>query len=166
MQINSPKTFSENIIRPGWGYGMIRFGMKEQEVRSFFVPDKITLDDDGLIFSSKVHGIDMLFFDKEEEYRFVTIELNSNSQATLWGHSIFQHNIDELQRISRETGYSIIKDSERTPGLEEYLYKIEAIECDFYAAMNGTITTISFGVIFDSLDRIRWPQDIIKSAGN
>jgi len=153
---------SNSIIIPGVGYGFLKFGMHVQDVVNLLGKPKETEhpDEDGnIIYEYKGIGINYLRFSHEEDFRLVTIELNKNSNASLWDEKIFDLPFEQIEVLCKARGYLLnfeweIDDNE----IYEILYSVSPMHFDFYFDRVQRLIEFSFGVIFNEEDLIVWPE--------
>jgi hypothetical protein len=156
---------NDSLIIPGVGFGAIKFGISIKEVEDILGKPECfeNLDEAGdIIYDYEIKGINILFFDNEEDFRLINIELNRNSNAVLWKLILFDLTIDEIEDLCKKNGYSLVyKDSVEDCDSEEYLeiaYSVKALRIYFYFSNSKQLSEINFGVIFNENDEIIWPD--------
>lgn len=158
MKVNDP------TITPKIGFGSIKFGMYEADVvQSLGLPEEMEkpTEEGHVIYSYENKGINILSFDREEDFRLVTIELSGKSNAILWDTRIFDKSFEDIMKISSSLGYSlkldeIIEDDDRN--FYQELYVIETLNLDFYFNRSKTLDDISLSVFINKNDEIEWPE--------
>jgi hypothetical protein len=158
MKMNDP------TITPFVGFGSIKFGMYEEDVvHRLGAPEEMEKPDEegDIIYSYESIGIEILAFDIDEDFRLVSIELNSKSNAILWDTKIFDKSLEDIMEISSSFGYSlkldeIIEDDDRN--IYEELYVIEPLNLNFYFDRSKVLSEISLGIFINKNDEIEWPE--------
>jgi hypothetical protein len=151
-------------LTPGVGFGRLKFGMSTKDVESLLgAPEHMeNPDEDGdIIYIYDKIGINFLSFDKENDFRLTTIELNRNSRAFLWDVNIFDQPFIQIEQLVAANGYSLtFVDSyidEDNDENSEILYKIDPLRLTFYFDKSKKLREICIGVAFNKNDEIEWP---------
>jgi len=155
----------EYVINPKIGFGFLKFGMSFKDVENQLGPPEEVDDSDeyeSILYSYEKKGISFLSFDKDENFRLVTIELNNKSNAILWGTRIFEQTFEKLKKLSANMGYSlefenISKDIDDGEVFEES-YRIESLYISFYFNEFKILEEICIGAPFNENDEIEWPK--------
>jgi hypothetical protein len=158
-------SIDECIINPKIGVGLLKFGMSFKDVENQLGPPEEVDDSDeyeSILYSYESKGINFLSFDKDENFRLVSIELNNTSNAILWDTKIFDQTVEKLKKLSTKMGYSLefedlVKDSDTGEVFEES-YKIESLYISFYFNELKILEEICMGVGFNENDEIEWPS--------
>jgi hypothetical protein len=153
------------VINPKVGFGFLKFGMSFKDVENQLGPPEEVDDSDeyeSILYSYEKKGISFLSFDKDENFRLVTIELNNKSNAILWDTRIFDQTFEKLKKLSAKMGYSLefedsVKDNDTGEVFEES-YKIDSLYISFYFNEFKILEEICLGVGFNENDEIVWPE--------
>ena len=154
----------KNIIIPKVGFGFLKFGMALKEVENHLgIPEEIENPDEfgDIYYSYENEGINFLRFNKDENFRLTSIELNNKSKAILWQTKIFGLTQENIKNLSANMGYFLklkdsVKDSDTDEVFEE-LYRIESLYISFYFNELKILDEICLGVGFNENDEIEWP---------
>jgi hypothetical protein len=126
-------------INPGAGFGEIQFGMYCDSIESFMGLPEYREDDEeeDKLYSYKSFGIDLLCFEKEENFKLTMIELNNDSNAYLWGYEIFELPLEQIKSLAKKNDHNLIGnfDLERP----QNLYQIKPLSMDFYFSKSGIL---------------------------
>ena len=157
-------TIEKTNIIPGVGFGQLKFGMSQDDVEKMLgKPEKIeNPDEDGnIVYIYETLGINFLVFDKEDDFRLTTIELNKSSGGVLWNCPIFNQPVHRIEILCEKNGFTLEYDCTVTFDTAgecfESAYHVNAIQCDFYMDESDRLKTLCFGVIFNDDDEIIWP---------
>ena len=157
-------SIDECIINPKIGVGLLKFGMSFKDVEDQLGPPEEVDDSDeyeSILYSYESKGINFFSFDKDENFRLVSIELNNKSDAILWDTRIFDQTVEKLNTLSTKMGYSLeFEDSLKDDNGEvfEESYKIESLYISFYFNELKILEEICLGVGFNENDEIEWPS--------
>lgn len=146
-------------ILPGIGFGRLRFGMDVDQVSQLLGgnPASLEVDEDGdTIIQCKELGIDLLSFEKDEQNRLTIIEINSISQAILWGKRVFDMQIKDISALARQNEHTLEKTSNISFHTGQQSYQLKSLNLDFYCSIAGKLQSISIGVLIDESDEIMW----------
>lgn len=146
------------IIRPGVGFGDIKFGMRTADVIAILgSPRNASTDEDGdSLLEYPEQGVALLVFDISEQDRLVTYELTEVSNAKLWGLNVFALKRSEMMQQAAVMG-KLLEHCEQSHGDEhDARYRIKNDSLNFY--YNGQdLTAVMGGVVFTRSDSIQWP---------
>lgn len=152
-------------IKPGYGLGIIKFGMTRAEVISILgEADDIdsfsyTDSDTELTESWEYEELELsLNFDKDEDWRLVMISVTSDLYR-LNGKKIIGLNEDKLLGQLKEMKFSDLKfedySSEEIP--DHKLIEVDSKSINFWLE-NGIVDEVQWSPFFINDDTIIWPE--------
>ena len=154
-----------NEIKPGIGLGVIKFGMKRDQIKLILgTPNEtdvfyMTESDDS---ETEVWYYDeealSLSFDAADDWRLVTIEVD-DERFTLEGYKLFQANKLTVIKVLDKIGISDFK-HEVTPMDEAPTHELissDSLGINFWLDEDA-VTEIQWGPFFNTDESVNWPQ--------
>lgn len=143
-------------IIPGKGLDCLIFGSYPEEVIELLgLPDCDSLDEEGdRIFAYSSQGIKIASFDKSENFRLTSLEIDRSHNILLWTNNIFSCSIAKVRKIFNQKELELSYHQV----CKEVQLSCNKLAMDFYFEDN-ILESISFGVFMDSNDKIIWPQN-------
>lgn len=147
------------IIRPGVGFGNIKFGMRTADVVAILgSPKDASADEDGdSLLEYPEQGVALLVFDASEQNRLVTYELTAATNAELWGLNVFALGLSEMVRQAAIKGRLLEYCKQEHGDDHDALYRMKGDSLTLYYD-GQDLTAVMGGVVFTRSDSIQWPD--------
>ncbi len=145
-------------IKPGTGYGKIKFGASMDDIEARLgKPSEIERDEDQLTYWHYDDEILSLTFDGTEGWKL------SSLLAGDLGMKLFDQDLDELSQeglkaLLKENGAkNVTSQDEIVDGATIDTIEAEDLEMIFWFE-NGDLTEVQWGPFFNDEDSIMWPE--------
>ncbi len=153
-------------IKPGIGLGVIRFGMKREQIRlilgnpeevdNFYLDNEEKCESESWYYDSI--GLS-LSFESEEDWKLITIEVDSG-EYNLHGHTILGISKSKLYTILESLNISDLNE-EVTPLDESEIHELissDSNEINFWLE-EEIVSEIQWGPFYKEDDKIVWPSN-------
>lgn len=143
-------------IKPLEGVGMLSFGSQRAYVEEQLgKPEEMdVINDINDDYKTEVWhywslGLS-LFFDQCKNYQMTCAEVD-NAKSLLWGVEVFSKTEDEIIALFKEKGYTLVDKENHEWGEKRVSFDDAMVDLYFE---KGKLTSVNFGVIYNSDDKI------------
>ncbi len=147
-------------IRPMQGFGVLNFGVNQEEVRKILgePAEKETIDVEGEIHEVEVWSYwdqgYSLYFEKDLGNVCTNFETD-HEDVTLFGKKVFELSLDAVVALMQENGYNEVE-VEDDDELEETIVFFHEAHMQFVFDKDKMVL-VSWAVAMDDKDNILWP---------
>ncbi len=148
-------------IKPGIGFGELKFGATRQEVEKILgVPQETeNIDVEGEIHEVEVWNYweegHAVYFEKELDTVATNFETD-NQAATLFGVKVFELDQQGIVSLMKKNGFTD-PEVEEDDELEEMIVFFEDAHLQFVFE-DGKLGLVSWAVAMDDQDQVMWPE--------